>query len=247
MVARVLVLSDSIGKRLHPSVLFFVRGIGGYTAWDCLNDITHGVLDRHLGESDRVILLLGTNDIPLNIPNHVAQIIVSCAQALVARKRSLEVVICGIIPRAQDNGLYSTAIKAANRCLEKLCACVNVKFIKIFKPFFARSALRADYISKDGLHPSPRGLKCIFNALCDVAQDPVPRHLFHAKVFHGPDEPLSNFHPAVININSREHPHVERAYMLQKAVVCNFSMQVYVQNAYENVSTTNVILQISQN
>ena len=73
------------------------------------------VLLNQLVTTDQVVLLLGTNDIPLLSLVNVVYVLIPCAQALVARKKSLEVIICGIIPQIKSDSLYQVAIMAANQ------------------------------------------------------------------------------------------------------------------------------------
>ena len=219
-----LVISDSIGKRLLRSSHFQIHAVSGYSAWQCLHDICLGELDQYLVGVSTVTLLVGVNDIPLTTPHNLVSILISCAQALVARKRDLVVHICGIIPRPQTGELYQTAIKSTNKLLESACKAAGFSFSPVFKPFLKGGKIRPEYFTRDELHPSFKGLKALFNTLCSIAHKKVtPKHTFVS--FCGKTNPLSNFYPCTIVYKSRISQHIEQCYQIEKAIFCKDALR----------------------
>ena len=228
-----LVISDSIGKKLWRSPHFRVEAQGGYSAWALLEDICRGKFDKALESIARVNLLVGTNDVPITTPLNLVTVLISCAQALVARKRDLEVSICGLLPRPQYNGLYQAAIKTVNKCLGVACKINGFPYLKVFKPFLYKGGIRPDYFTDDQLHPSRKGLKALFNALSTQCQQRYPKNLCPLHLFKGPEDPLSNFFPCDIRHNGRLSAHVEQAYQIEKAI--------FNGNCYQRLALTKTL------
>ena len=232
-----LVIGDSISRRLQASEHFTVAGRGGYSAWECLEDICLGKFDPYIETVSKVVLQLGTNDIPVTKPVNVATIILSCAQALVARNRTLSVIVYGIIPRGQYDNVYGSAIQSTNILLEKQCKVLGLRFLKIFKPFLHYNKIRHEYYERDQLHPNKKGLVSIYRSLCTVAHEQIPPHCLSIRHFKGHRDPLSNFYIYEFRVGPRLHPHVEQAYQLKKAIVCSDPLKrlalTKVQNPYQ--------------
>ena len=169
-MSQTLLLGDSIATRLKKSNRFILDARGGRSAWDLLYNIVQGDLDQKIGQAAAAIILIGTNDIPLSNPYNTALTVLSCAQALVARKRTLRVIVCGILPRLDEDQLYQPAIKATNKLLEAFTIAAGFQFISVFKPFLYNGQVKSTHFSRDGTAYTPPKMACAQSSIHCVPQ-----------------------------------------------------------------------------
>ena len=133
-----------------------------------------------------------------------------------ARFRYIPVILCGLLPRPQNEQVYQTGIKATNKALQHVCKAFGIPFTSIFKPFLYEGVLREEYFEQDGLHPSDKGRKAIFNALWQLDADSHTRPNIPVTQFKGPGNPLLNFYACELEVRGRQVAHTEQAYQIEK-------------------------------
>ena len=79
------------------------------------------------------------------------------------------------------------------------------------------AVVREEYFEQDGLHPSDKGRKAIFNALCQLDADSHTRPSTPVTQFKGPGNPLSNFYACELEVQECQVAHTEQAYQIEKA------------------------------
>jgi ribA/ribD-fused uncharacterized protein len=210
-----LVIGDSLIKHLPASKKFDVCAKGGLSAEDFLFAVCQGAYDCYLQDRTLILLALGTNDVCNFFPKHVVALLLSCAQAIVARNRQVVVVICAILPRPQCNDLYQIPIKVVNRSLEVLAPLYGFPFLKTHKAFLEFGVPRMSQFDSGGLHLSSRGQKALYNTLCSAVTQTYTSAV-QFENFRGPSCVLSNFYPQLVHAFNRDFICTEQAYQWRK-------------------------------
>ena len=163
MSVSTLILGDSLVRELPDNSKYSKLFYPGIDCRGLSEKISVGELDKYLRSVSLVILLIGTNDVPLSFPDRVARKILSVALVLRGRFRGLTVAIAGIIPRLSDNGIYQYATKFCNKSLEAIVTGdSHIKLLRSYRAFLSWDAPRRSHLSVDGLHLSEQGLKALY-------------------------------------------------------------------------------------
>ena len=157
-----LLLGDSLLRYVPENDKFVKLFFPGIDCVSLSEKISLGELDSHLGVVSLVILLVGTNDVPLSFPDRVANRILSVALALKSRYRTLTVAIAGVLPRPGDNGLYTIATKLCNKRLEAVAVGADVVLLRSYRPFLSFDEPRLSHFEGDGLHLSDAGVRALY-------------------------------------------------------------------------------------
>ena len=172
MSVTALIVGDSLLRPLPDNPKYSCKFLPGADTLTISERILSGYFDKDLATVSLIILVVGTNDISLSLPWKVAKRVLSLGLLFQARKRGAKVIIASILPRPQDNGLYSIAIKQANQLLEPLCVSSDITFLRINNPFLSHGEPRVDYFLADGLHLSGRGAQALYRGLLSA----IDRH-----------------------------------------------------------------------
>lgn len=129
--------------------------------WDRIENalwrIYHGELDGF--EADKVLLLLGTNNIDFNTDAEIADGIMEVVRAVRYHQPRAHIFICGVLPRADR----FARIEPLNRAIQQALAQsgVTATFLDLSPAVLSTDdALRSELFS-DGLHPTREGYQAI--------------------------------------------------------------------------------------
>lgn len=133
--------------------------------WDRLENvfwrIYHGELDGY--EAEKVILLLGTNNVDFNTDEEIAAGIAEVVRAVKVRQPGAEVFVCGVLPRADRFARIAPLNRAIRSALaQQGCSATYVDLSPAV--LNADGTLRSELFS-DGLHPTREGYREIANRL----------------------------------------------------------------------------------
>ena len=162
MSVSTLVLGDSLVRELPDNSKYRKLTFPGIDCRGLSEKISVGELDNSLHGISLVILLVGTNDVPLSFPNRVARRVLSVALVLKGRFRGVSVAIAGILPRLSDDGIYIYATKLCNKNLEKIATGGDIKLLRSYRALLSWDMPRRSHFSADGLHLSEQGIKALY-------------------------------------------------------------------------------------
>ena len=157
-----VVLGDSLLRHLPDNPKFSKVVFPGIDCAALSEEIVNGHLDSVLRNASLIIVLVGTNDIPCNFPRKVAIRVVSIGTLIQARFRGARVALSGILPRPEDKGLYSLAIKQTNKLIEEFCVGTNLVNLRRYKAFLSHNQPTLHHFSIDGLHLSEPGITTLY-------------------------------------------------------------------------------------
>ena len=162
MSQRVLILGDSLIRHLPDNNLYRKVFYPGINCDELSEKISLGELDHILLDTALVILVIGTNDIPLYFPERVARKISSTALVIKGRKRSITVAVAGILPRPGDNNIYNTATKLCNKSFETLIVGTGILPLRSYRALLNFNTPRLTHYLPDGLHLNAVGIRVLY-------------------------------------------------------------------------------------
>ena len=168
-----LLLGDSLLRFLPLNDKFNKVFLPGIDCESLSNLICKGEFDQLLQTVSLVIILVGTNDIPLLFPDKVAKRVVSVALVIKARCRHLKVAVAGILPRPGDHGIYSHAIKLCNKEIEAICKDTDNVPLRSYRAFLSFNSLVPRHFHSDGLHLSESGCTLLYRGFLSA----IDRHM----------------------------------------------------------------------
>ena len=160
-----VVLGDSLLRHLPDNPKFSKVFFPGIDSAALSGKIVNGDLDNVLANASLIIILVGTNDIPCNLPRKVAIKVVSLGTLIQARFRGTCVALAGILPRPEDEGLYSLAIKQTNKLIEQFCIGTTLVNLRCYRAFLSHNEPTLHHFSLDGLHLSEHGVTTLYRQL----------------------------------------------------------------------------------
>jgi len=153
-----------------PGLKTVNRGISGDTSGGLLLRFQQDVLS---GRPSAVVILIGTNDLPANVP---PRRIAACIRRMVEKTEKncgIPVVVCHVLPRAREPGRFPETIRELNGLIDLLATSrKNVQVCDAFAPLAdADGSVRKD-CSADGLHLNAAGYGVLAEALRPFLPEP---------------------------------------------------------------------------
>ena len=101
-------------------------GIGG----DRVENALWRVIDLPLPSSVKnVVILCGTNNIPIDTPHEIADCIISIGSISQKKSSGIDVSVCGLIPRDECWSVNRVLVNEVNEILKYLCNINGFTFI----------------------------------------------------------------------------------------------------------------------
>jgi len=104
-----------------------------------------------------VVLMIGTNNLPLNTPDEIAAGISAICVEIHKRSPATGILLLGIFPRGQKADATRPAIEAVNQRLATLEGLHGVTYLDIGHKFLAADGSISKDIMSDFLHPTSKG------------------------------------------------------------------------------------------
>lgn len=156
-----IMIGDSI-TAWNPKKDVVNYGVPGY----CTRDILWRMEEIKVGKDDKVILMMGTNDILMNILD--TKIIENYSKILESLMiKSKNIVAFSILPIVGEN-IRNERIVSLNEKIESLCAEKEVEFSELSSEFMDKNGRLKSEFTTDGIHLSTSGYK-VLNRLIDVS------------------------------------------------------------------------------
>lgn len=163
----ILLLGDSLTRRWedYPNIFsqYFDKnrtanfGIGA----DCIENLRWRIQDGELKgiNPELVILLIGTNNLPLNSDNEIYQEILNIAEMIQERLPESRLLILGLLPRDPDeNGnIFTPRIIKINQKLAQICQTSSIIFKDFSEHFIEDEKTVNRELMPDGLHMGEKG------------------------------------------------------------------------------------------
>lgn len=134
--------------------------------WDRIENVLwrvyHGELDGF--EADRVIIMIGTNNLHLNSDEEILEGLDLLVEAIKVRQPKAEIFLMGILPRRDRESRVATL----NRGIAKLAGAVGVSFNDIGSIFLGENNKIIEGFFSDGLHPNAKGYQAMGQALREI-------------------------------------------------------------------------------
>ncbi len=154
-------------KKNAPEVWAESLGAQGYAnlgcGWDRIENVLwriyHGELDGYSPE--RVIVLIGTNNLTFNTPEEVADGLAMVVEAIQARQPQAEVVVLGLLPRRNAEGW----IREVNALAEPRVTALGATWLNPGLKMTNEDGTVNLSLFNDGLHPNADGYRVILSSL----------------------------------------------------------------------------------
>ena len=144
------------------------RGIG----WDTTDDLLERLDDSLDGPPATVVLMIGTNDLPLGIPHAKTVRNVSLVLDRIAEAApEALVVVQSVLPRTDR---YHPLVAPLNRALARVCADRDLTFVDHTDRFAGSDGRLDPALHDDGVHPNDAGHRALAASLASVLRPPTP-------------------------------------------------------------------------
>ncbi len=139
-------------------------GVRNYAyGWDRIENVLwrihHGELDGF--QADRVLIMIGTNNLHLNTDEEILQGLDLLVQAIKVRQPSAEIVMMGILPRKDQE----QRVANLNTQIVKLSSELGVDFADLGTVLLKNNQTIDETLFSDGLHPNTEGYLALRNGL----------------------------------------------------------------------------------
>ena len=143
---------DSWNQVMEP---LGVRNFG--YGWDRIENVLWRVYHDELSgyEAAQVVILIGTNNIPLNSNSEILEGLQFLIQAIKSRQPSAEILLLGIYPRRNDE----QKIADINQGIVKVSGLMNVRYLNAGKVLSNENGKINEALFTDGLHPNAEGYR----------------------------------------------------------------------------------------
>ncbi len=142
----------------------FASGIAGDTTQNALWRIDNGAFDD-VGPR-AIVVLVGTNDLPMSSPPEVARGIVAVVERLRVHLPSAKILLLGLLPRDDDAvAAASGAVGAVNAALASTAFDAKVRYRNITATLADADGRPARQLLPDGLHLSAGGYERLAAAI----------------------------------------------------------------------------------
>ena len=145
------------------------RGIG----WDTTDDLLERLDDSLDGPPATVVLMIGTNDLPLGIPHARTVRNVSLVLDRVAEAApDARVVVQSVLPRADR---YHPLVAPLNEALARVCGDRGLAFVDHTERFAGPDGRLDPEVHDDGIHPNAEGHRRLAEGLAPLLEAPAVR------------------------------------------------------------------------
>ena len=157
-----IVIGDSI-TAWNPRKDTVNYGVPG----DCTRDILWRMEEIKVGKDDKVILMMGINDILMNIlDTKIIENYTKILESLITKSKS--VVVFSILPIVGEK-IRNERIVSLNEKIESLCAEKEVEFVELSSEFTGENGWLKSEFTTDGIHLSTAGYK-VLNRMIDTSK-----------------------------------------------------------------------------
>ena len=144
-----------------------VRNLG--FGWDRIENalwrIYHGELDGY--EAEKVILLMGTNNLDRNTDNEIIDGIRELVRAVRYRQPKAQIYVAGILPRAW----HESRVAALNELLQVRLHAEEATYVDMSSEFLQPNGRIINELFTDGLHPNKEGYQRMAKMLEKVIKE----------------------------------------------------------------------------
>ena len=144
-----------------------VRNLG--FGWDRIENalwrIYHGELDGY--DAEKVILLMGTNNLDKNTDNEIIDGIRELVRAVRHRQPKAQIYVAGILPRAWKEG----RVAALNELLQVRLHAEEATYVDMSSEFLQPNGRIINELFTDGLHPNKEGYQRMAKMLEKVIKE----------------------------------------------------------------------------
>lgn len=133
-------------------------GVGNFGyGWDRIENVLWRVYHDELSgyEAAQVVILIGTNNIPLNSNTEIIEGLKFLIQAIKIRQPKAEILLLGIYPRRKDE----EKIAELNQGIVSVSGSMNVRYLDAGKVLLNPDGKINEALFTDGLHPNAEGYR----------------------------------------------------------------------------------------
>jgi lysophospholipase L1-like esterase len=144
--------ADSWNQFMEP---LGVRNFG--YGWDRIENVLWRVYHDELAgfEAAQVVILIGTNNIPLNSNAEILEGLKFLIEAIKIRQPKADILLLGIYPRRKDE----EKISELNQGLINVSGTMNVRYLDAGKLLLNADGTINETLFTDGLHPNAEGYR----------------------------------------------------------------------------------------
>lgn len=132
-------------------------GFGWDRVENALWRINHGEIDGF--KAEKVLLLLGTNNLAYNSAEDIAGGIVEVVRSVHRHQPGAEIIVCSILPRTSQSEKVAPANKAIRQALSELD--LPVRYLDLTSMAFDANGKFRTNLFSDGLHPNTEGYRTL--------------------------------------------------------------------------------------
>jgi lysophospholipase L1-like esterase len=155
--------ADSWNQFMEP------LGVGNFGyGWDRIENVLWRVYHDELSgyEAAQVVILIGTNNIPLNSNAEILEGLKFLIQAIKIRQPKAEILLMGIYPRRKDE----EKISELNQGIVSISGLMNVRYLDAGKVLLNSDGKINETLFTDGLHPNAEGYRKLAQQITPLLQ-----------------------------------------------------------------------------